>query len=268
MSDHPITANPLVASMIASLAAAIPGRGRWTFTELLVGAAVTLSGPITDAIVTAGHPRSWITYFWFVEPARWSWLALWAALLGALKQRFSPAVWHVILDDTVGSSGSRPKPPSVGVTSITPPNPTVPASSTARAGSFASSHRRIFGFSPEQGIYPILEDGTLARRRRGCQSLIPYRPTVLTHRELAGFFQSHGGDFMLDDAAKQAYPRKLEDGSGASLPSTTSLESMKPRPCNTSMEPDSRRLASVESAVGLSDWDARPDAPPGFALKL
>ena len=101
MSDHPITANPLVASIIASLAAAIPGRVRWTFTELLVGAAVTLSGHITDAIVAAGHTRSWITYFWFVEHARWSWLALWAALLGVLKQRFSPAVWHVILDDTV-----------------------------------------------------------------------------------------------------------------------------------------------------------------------
>ena len=101
MSDHPITVNPLVASMIASLAAAIPGRGRWTFTELLVGAAVTVSGHITDAIVAAGHTRSWITYFWFVEHARWSWLALWAALLEVLKQRFTPAVWHVILDDTV-----------------------------------------------------------------------------------------------------------------------------------------------------------------------
>ena len=101
MSDHPIPVNPLVAAMIAPLAAAIPARGRWTFTELLVGAAVTLSGHITDAIVAAGHTRRWITYFWFVESARWSWLALWAALLGVLKRQFSPAIWHVVLDDTV-----------------------------------------------------------------------------------------------------------------------------------------------------------------------
>ena len=96
--------------MIASLAAAIPSRGRWTFTELLVGAAVTLSGHITDAIVAAGHTRTWITYFWFVEHARWSWLALWAALLGVLKQRFSPPVWHVILDDTVVERASTKAP--------------------------------------------------------------------------------------------------------------------------------------------------------------
>jgi hypothetical protein len=68
---------------------------------LLVGAAVTLSGHITDAIVAAGHTRRWITYFWFVESARWSWLALWAALLEVLKRQFSPAIWHVVLDDTV-----------------------------------------------------------------------------------------------------------------------------------------------------------------------
>lgn len=101
MSDHPIVVNPLVAAMIAPLAAAVPARGRGTFTELLVGAAVTVSGHITDAIVAAGHTRCWITYFWFVESARWSWLALWAALLGLLRQRFTPAIWHVVLDDTV-----------------------------------------------------------------------------------------------------------------------------------------------------------------------
>jgi hypothetical protein len=101
MSDQLIPVRSLVAPMIAHLAAAIPLRSRWTFTEVLVGAAVTVSGHITDAIVAAGHSRAWITYFWFVERARWSWLALWAALLSLLKQRFAPAVWHVILDDTV-----------------------------------------------------------------------------------------------------------------------------------------------------------------------
>lgn len=100
MSDQLITVRSLLAPMILHLAAAIPSRGRWTFTELLVGAAVTISGHITDAVVAAGHSRAWPTYFWFVERGRWSWLALWAAMLGLLKQRFTPAVWHVILDDS------------------------------------------------------------------------------------------------------------------------------------------------------------------------
>lgn len=101
MSDQLIAVRSLVAPMITHLAAAIPRRARWTFTELLVGAAVTVSGHLTDAITASGHSRAWITYFWFVEHARWSWLALWAALLALLKQRFTPAVWHVILDDTL-----------------------------------------------------------------------------------------------------------------------------------------------------------------------
>lgn len=101
MSDQLTTVRARVAPMIAHLAAAIPRRARWTFTELLVGAAVTVSGHLTEAIAAAGHSRAWITYYWFVEHARWSWLALWAALLALLKQRFTPAVWHVILDDSV-----------------------------------------------------------------------------------------------------------------------------------------------------------------------
>jgi hypothetical protein len=119
--------------MIAPLAAAIPKRGRWTFTELLIGAAVTISGHITDAIIAAGHTRRWISYYWFVERARWSWLALWAALLGLLKQRFSPPLWHIIIDDTVVERCST-KRLSADDISIIALNPTAPVSFRVRGG--------------------------------------------------------------------------------------------------------------------------------------
>ena len=77
------------------------GRARATFTELLIGAAVTRGGHVTDAILAVGLSRSWTTYYWLLERGRWSWLAVWRALLGVLQELFAPPVWHVVIDDTV-----------------------------------------------------------------------------------------------------------------------------------------------------------------------
>src|SRR4051794_7647192 len=82
-------------------AEAVPRRARTTFTELLLGAATTRGGHVTDAILAAGLSRSWTTYYWFLQRGRWAWLAVWRALLGALQELFAPPVWHVIIDDTV-----------------------------------------------------------------------------------------------------------------------------------------------------------------------
>src|SRR5436305_14473071 len=92
---------PVLATLIGRLAAAVPGRARATFTELLIGAAVTRGGHVTDAILAVGLSRAWTTYYWLLERGRWSWLAVWRALLGALKGLFAPPVWHVVVDDTV-----------------------------------------------------------------------------------------------------------------------------------------------------------------------
>lgn len=40
-------------------------------------------------------------YYWFLQHGRWSWLAVWPALLSVLKTLFAPPVWHVVIDDTV-----------------------------------------------------------------------------------------------------------------------------------------------------------------------
>src|ERR687885_139706 len=92
---------PILTTLIGRLAAAVPRRARTTLTELLIGAATTRGGHVTDAILAAGLSRSWTSYYWFLQRGRWAWLAVWRALLAALATLFEPPVWHVVIDDTV-----------------------------------------------------------------------------------------------------------------------------------------------------------------------
>ena len=101
MSTTAIPIPPILATLIGRLAAAVPGRARATFTELLIGAAVTRGGHVTDAILAVGLSRAWTTYYWLLERGRWSWLPVWRALLGVLEELFAPPVWHVVVVDTV-----------------------------------------------------------------------------------------------------------------------------------------------------------------------
>jgi hypothetical protein len=104
---------PILASIIARLAAAVPARARTTFLDLLLGAAVTKGGHVTDAILAGGLSRGWSTYYWFLEQGRWSWLRVWAALLEVLTMLFSPAVWYAVIDDSVVERVSTEAPGSL-----------------------------------------------------------------------------------------------------------------------------------------------------------
>src|SRR4051812_39601007 len=92
---------PLPTTLAGRLAEAVPRRARTTFAELLVGAAPTRGGHVPDAILAAGLSRSWTSYDWFLQRGRWTWLAVWRALLAALATLFEPPVRHVVIDDTV-----------------------------------------------------------------------------------------------------------------------------------------------------------------------
>ena len=83
---------PILSLLISHIAAAVPRRARITFTELLIGAAATRGGHVTDAILAAGLSRSWTTYYWLLQRGRWTWLAVWQALLRGLKMLFDPPV--------------------------------------------------------------------------------------------------------------------------------------------------------------------------------
>ncbi len=111
MSHPPIP--PILASVIGCIAAAVPARGRATFLDLLLGAAATKSGHVTDAILASGLSRGWSTYYWFLEQGRWSWLRVWAALLEVLTMLFRPAVWYVVIDDSVVERVSTEAPGSL-----------------------------------------------------------------------------------------------------------------------------------------------------------
>src|ERR1041384_4566547 len=104
---------PILASVIACLAAAVPARGRATFLDLLLGTAATKSGHVTDAILASGLSRGWSTYYWFLEQGRWSWLRVWAALLEVLTMLFRPAVWYAVIDDSVVERVSTKAPGSL-----------------------------------------------------------------------------------------------------------------------------------------------------------
>ena len=62
--SHP-SIPPILASVIARITAAVPARACTTFLDLLLGAAVTKSGHVTDAILAGGLSRGWSTYAGF-----------------------------------------------------------------------------------------------------------------------------------------------------------------------------------------------------------
>jgi hypothetical protein len=87
--------------VVAHIAAAVPARARATFLDLLLGAAASKGGHVTDAILAAGLSRGWSTYYWFLEQGRWSWLRVCEAQLEVLKRLFHPRVWYGVIDDSV-----------------------------------------------------------------------------------------------------------------------------------------------------------------------
>ena len=68
---------PILTTLIGHLVAAVPSRARATFLDLLIGAAVTKGGHVTDAILAVGLSRSWTTYYWLLEP-----IGFWSAAAG------------------------------------------------------------------------------------------------------------------------------------------------------------------------------------------
>jgi hypothetical protein len=104
---------PILASVIARITAAVPARARTTFLELLMGAAASKGGHVTDAILAGGFSRAWTTYYWFLESGRWAWLQVWQVLPDVLTALFAPAVWDVIVDDTVTERISTRAPGSL-----------------------------------------------------------------------------------------------------------------------------------------------------------
>lgn len=113
---HPALAG-LPANLCAWLTAlvqAVPVRSSATFLELLIGAMVTDRGFVTEAILAISPRRRWHAYFKWIEGGRWSWVAVALRLCKILVANFSPAIWYLVIDDSLVPRTSK-KAPGVGI---------------------------------------------------------------------------------------------------------------------------------------------------------
>jgi hypothetical protein len=80
---------------------AVPVRLASTFAELLVGAVLSHSGHITDALYHVGHRKHHTTYYWMLTSGKWSSLQLNQSLIELIMTVFPRVEFHLLLDDFV-----------------------------------------------------------------------------------------------------------------------------------------------------------------------
>lgn len=89
---------------------ALPVRVRSTYVELLIGAIISGSGHITDALLAVGHQKHFSTYYWLIEKAKWSWLAASKQLIRLIITCFPRNEWNLIIDDFICPRVSKKAP--------------------------------------------------------------------------------------------------------------------------------------------------------------
>jgi len=89
---------------------ALPARIITTYAELLVGAMISGSGHITDALLAVGHQKHFSTYYWLIEKAKWSWLKVAKQLISLIVAFFPRNEWNLIIDDFICPRSSKNAP--------------------------------------------------------------------------------------------------------------------------------------------------------------
>jgi hypothetical protein len=89
---------------------AVPLRLTATFTELLLGAIIAKSGHVTQALLQIGHQKHFSTYYWLLEKAKWSWLAVSKQLIILILRCFPRREWNLIVDDFICPRASKKAP--------------------------------------------------------------------------------------------------------------------------------------------------------------
>jgi hypothetical protein len=80
---------------------AVPARLAATFTELLIGAVLSQSGHITDALYNIGHRKHHTTYYWMLTTGKWSALQLNQRLIELILAAFPRFEFYLLLDDFI-----------------------------------------------------------------------------------------------------------------------------------------------------------------------
>lgn len=100
----------LIVLWINSIVQALPVRVIATYTELLIGAIISKSGHITQALLAVGHQKHFSAYYWLIEKAKWSWLEVINRLVQLIVSCFPRKQWHLIVDDFICPRASRQAP--------------------------------------------------------------------------------------------------------------------------------------------------------------
>jgi hypothetical protein len=90
--------------------APLPTRLVGTYVELLIGAIISGSGHITDALLEVGHQKHFSTYYWLLEKGKWSWLKITKQLFNLIVNFFPRQEWNFIIDDFICPRVSKTAP--------------------------------------------------------------------------------------------------------------------------------------------------------------
>jgi hypothetical protein len=107
-----LTARPLtlLSHWITFLLQALPAKLRPTLLELLIGAMISGSGHLTDALLCIRYRRFWNSYHKAIEKGHFSWLALAKQWILLLLQTLKPKTLILIIDDFTTPRSSRKAP--------------------------------------------------------------------------------------------------------------------------------------------------------------
>jgi hypothetical protein len=83
------------------LIAPIPKRAVSTYVELLIGAVLSGTGHVTDAMLEVGHQKHFTTYYKMLEQGHWSWLVVAKHLVLLIIKYFPRKEWNFVIDDFI-----------------------------------------------------------------------------------------------------------------------------------------------------------------------
>ena len=102
----------ILLELINFIAESLPARSIPTFIELMMGAMLTKSGFVTDAILAINAVRNWTTYYKWIQKGKWSWLALGRRTAEMVLKFFPSRRNLLIVDDTIVYRSSSKAPGS------------------------------------------------------------------------------------------------------------------------------------------------------------
>ena len=97
---------------ITFLCKALPPRSIGTFIELLMGAMLTSTGFVTDALLVVNMRNHWASYYKWLEEGKWSWLGLARQYVRLVLSCIPLDELYLIIDDSLVLRASKKAPGS------------------------------------------------------------------------------------------------------------------------------------------------------------